>query len=133
MSIGVAAGVIATALYTRLNVASVTAHAGVYEEPAENLAFPYVLVGEAIESKDNRLGGKVGRELIFQIEIWTDERTFDKIHTIAGEIDELLDNYITFAPTGYTTQSLDFEELQLVKVGLLRQGIARYRWTGIET
>lgn len=111
--------------------------ARVYDEPPEGSAFPYVVIGEAVERQNNRMGGKVGRSMDVFVHVWTEKRGFDEVQDIADRVDELLDNYLSLSVTGYATELLNFEDMQLLKTARggtpLRQGIARYRLDLVES
>jgi len=128
---GTATGAVQTAVYSRLNVAAVTGLAGLYDEPPEGTAFPYVLIGDVIERADNRMGGKVGKDLTLLIHAWTDKRGFSTLHDLIEAVDDLLDNY-ALVVTGYVVNLLNFEDVQLLREGLLRHAVIRYRINLVE-
>lgn len=127
-----ATGAVQAALYARLNVASVTNLAPVYDEAPEGTAFPYVLIGDVTERADNRMGGKVGKDLTLQVHAWTDKRGFDALHAIINAVDDLLDNYTGLTVTGWVVNLLNFEDAQLLREGLLRHAVLRYRLNLLE-
>lgn len=129
---GTSTGAVHAALYTRLNVSSVTSLAPVYDEAPEGTAYPYVLVGDVVEGPFNRMGGKVGKDLTLMIHVWTDKRGYNVLHALMDAIDDLLDNF-SLVVTGYTTDLLNFENGQLLREGLLRHAIMRYRLMVTET
>ena len=128
---GTATGAVQAAVFTRINVGSVTTQATVYDEPTEGLAFDYVLIGEAVELADNRMGGKVGKDIRFMLHAWTDKRGFKSLQAIARAVDALLDNY-ELTVTGYVVNILNAESVQMLREGILRHAILTYRINLVE-
>lgn len=105
--------------------------ARVYDEPPEGAAYPYVVIGEAIERQNNRMGGKVGRSLDVFVHAYSEKRGNLEAQNLLDRVDALLDNYLSLSVTGYTTELLNFEDSQVIREARpgtpLRHGIARYR------
>jgi len=108
-------------------------------EPAKLPDAPFVVVGEATEDPNNRMGGKVGRSLVVFIHAWSKKSTDQQRDQVADRVDELLDNYLSLSVTGYAVERLDMESLQYLTdspVGgvwtPLRHAVARYRLDLVE-
>lgn len=111
--------------------------ARVYDEPPENAALPYVVIGDAVENHDNRMGGKVGRVVDFFVHVWSDYRGNKEAQDIESRVDALLDNYTDLSVSGYTVNLLSFQDRNLNRYGTasrpLRESISRYRIDILET
>lgn len=109
----------------------------VYDEPPEGAAFPYLVIGDAVERPANRMGGKVGRTLDVFVEAWSEKRGYTQCRALLARVDALLDNYLSLSVTGYTTELVNFEGADYVRTARngtpLREGIARYRIDLVET
>jgi hypothetical protein len=111
--------------------------ARVYDEPPEGAAFPYVVIGNVVERANNRMGGKVGRTLDLFVEAWSEVRHWNEVNGLTSRVDDLLDNVLTLAVTGYTVELLNLLECTNVKTSRsgtpLRQGIAHFQIDVVET
>jgi glutamate formiminotransferase len=104
-------------------------------DPAKAPAVPYVVIGEAEEDPNNRMGGRVGREVMVPIHMWSKTTTDAQRDSLADRVDELLDNQASaLTVTGWDVESLDMESMQYLidsPVGgqwtPTRHTIARYR------
>lgn len=109
-------------------------------EPARQPTIPYVIVADAIEDPNNRMGGKTGRSITIPIHAWSKKSTDDERDDIADRIDKLLDNYRALAVTGYVVEAFDMISLQVLTDSLavggawtpMRHAIARYRLDLVE-
>ena len=64
---------------------------GVFDGDApEGTAFPYVLIGDAIETPDNAHGA-FGRQTVQTLHVWSEYRGFAEASSIAYRLQELLD------------------------------------------
>ena len=111
--------------------------ARVYDEPPENAAFPYVVLGDVVERADNRMGGKVGRVLDIFVHAYTEKRGAKEAEDLLDRVDELLDNYISLSVTGYTVGLLNLLDTQYfrdARAGTpLRHGVSTYELHLLET
>ncbi|KLL11579.1 MULTISPECIES: DUF3168 domain-containing protein [Protofrankia] len=64
---------------------------GVFDDVPEGQEFPYVTLGDAVETPDNDHGG-FGRESVMDIHVWTRERGHSQGADIANQIIRLLDH-----------------------------------------
>lgn len=64
---------------------------GVYDYVPENVVFPYITVGEALETPDNTVAG-LGRETVITLHVWTRARAHSKGLRIAARVTALLDH-----------------------------------------
>lgn len=82
-----------SAIYTVLTGDSMlsTMITGVYDGVApEGTAFPYVLIGEAIETPDNA-HGQFGRQTVQTLHVWSEYAGFAEVNSIVYRVQELLD------------------------------------------
>lgn len=138
MSLGVAAQKLQGAVYSLLSgdatlQALLASNPGVFDEPPEGQAFPYVVIGDFEETAQNRMGGKVGRRIRAEIGVWTESRGAKTVQDIAGRIDALLDNNLTLTMTGYTLLMLNLERIVIERQAILRHGILTYLAEAVET
>lgn len=63
---------------------------GVYDDVPEDVARPYVHLGESIETPDNAHGA-FGRETVMTLHVWSEYRGFAEVNSIAYRLQELLD------------------------------------------
>jgi len=63
---------------------------GVFDEVPEGTAYPYVVIGEALEIPDDS-HDRDGRETVETIHIWSEYRGFSQLGTISGRVVALLD------------------------------------------
>lgn len=111
--------------------------ARVYDEPPEGAAFPYLVIGEAVERSNNRMGGKVGRSLDVFVSAISEQRSYRQVRDLLARVDELLDNYLALSVTGYATELVNFIDANYVRTARagtpLREGIAHYQVDLVET
>ncbi|MFE0270810.1 DUF3168 domain-containing protein [Streptomyces sp. NPDC058992] len=88
-----AMGPVQTAIYGRLtgDAPLMDLVTGVYDYVPEGAEYAYVVIGEAIETPDNRHGG-FGRQTVATLHVWTQHRGHSKGLAIAKRITELLDH-----------------------------------------
>lgn len=122
-------------VFTTLNVAAVTNVFGgnpvvaVYDLVPEGKAFPYLEIGEIEELLDNTFN-RQGRNLLVSIHVYSEAAGFLEAEKILEQVNILLDETLLPDPTGWHTQSNDYEigTMQKEFDGVeLRHGIARYR------
>jgi hypothetical protein len=87
--------------------------AGVHDEVPEPAEYPYVVVGEAIETPRNWHGG-FGREVVETLHIWSRYRGFAEALNIATRITQLLDHQPLSLP-GHRVISVRHEFLQTLR------------------
>lgn len=108
--------------------------APVLDEPGENPAFPYVTIGDAIETARNTMG-RTGRNVLAQVDVWSRSGSdfgqdgYGEAKRIAGEIDSVLDDATPADTDGWSFVSVAFETSQYVRDpdGITRHGILQYR------
>ncbi|MET9396281.1 DUF3168 domain-containing protein [Kitasatospora sp. NPDC002965] len=64
---------------------------GVYDYVPEGTAYPYVVIGEAIETPDNRLGG-FGRQTVLTLHIWSQYRGHHQGQAVGARVMAVLDH-----------------------------------------
>lgn len=82
-----------SAVYARLkNDATLTSMIrGVYDFVPEDEAYPFVVIGEAIETPDNRHGG-FGRETVITLHVWSRYQGYAQALRIGARVTALLDH-----------------------------------------
>lgn len=80
---------------------------GVFDFVPEDVAYPYVALGEVITTPDNRHRG-FGRQVVETLHIWTKERGFAGALAIEDRITQLLDHQPLTLP-GHHTVSVRYE------------------------
>jgi len=71
--------------------AEATPASTVYDFVPEQVPYPFVVVGEAIETPDNRHGG-FGRQTVPTLHVWDQYRGYTRVLRIGSRITELLDH-----------------------------------------
>ncbi|MFE6223330.1 DUF3168 domain-containing protein [Streptomyces sp. NPDC057854] len=102
---------------------------GVYDYVPEDVAFPYVTVGEAIETPDNTVAG-LGRETVVTLHVWTRARGHAKGLAIAARITALLDHQpLTLAGAHHVATRYEFGQTLTdpEPPGDIRHVVLRYR------
>jgi hypothetical protein len=81
------------AIYTLLtgNAALMDTISGVFDYPPEDDVYPYVTIGEAIETPDNS-HDRFGRETVITLHVWSQYRGFAQALAIGAKITALLDH-----------------------------------------
>lgn len=81
------------ALYARLtgDAALMATISGVYDFVPEDAAYPFVAIGEVVETPDNRHGG-FGRQTAVTLHVWSQYRGYRQALTIGARITALLDH-----------------------------------------
>lgn len=102
--------VLQTALYERLAADQTLAGMvqGVFDHVPEPVAYPYVVVGEAVETPRNHHGG-YGREVLATLHVWSAYRGFAEALRIAARLVELLDHR-DLAAAGHATVAVRHEQ-----------------------
>lgn len=107
----------------------------VYDEPPESPGFPYVTIGEAIESARNTFG-RTGRSVLATVNVWSRsgpdaaQDGFGEALGIAGLIDGLLDDYEPADTDGWHVDVVAFEQSQNLRDpdGITRRVLLQYRF-----
>ena len=87
----------------------------VYDEPPQDATFPYVTIGDAIETKRNTFG-KTGRDVLASIDVWSrsgpdaSQDGYGEALGIGSAIDVILDGYDPGSIFGWVFVSCDFEQ-----------------------
>ena len=81
------------ALYVRLTTDSTLMDliTGVFDYLPEEAAYPFVVIGESVETADNS-HGKFGRETVITLHVWTQYRGHTQGLQIGARVTELLDH-----------------------------------------
>lgn len=90
MSADVSLGVVQTAVYQALTADAELA-GKVWDEVPEGTAMPYVVIGEAIETPDNR-HGEFGWQTAVTLHVWSRRRGFSEANEIASRVVKVLDH-----------------------------------------
>ncbi|MFD5724655.1 DUF3168 domain-containing protein [Streptomyces sp. NPDC058368] len=64
---------------------------GLYDYVPENVAYPFVVTGESIETPDNRLSS-YGRQTVVTLHVWSQYRGYAQALRIGARITALLDH-----------------------------------------
>lgn len=107
---------------------------GIYDQPPDTPAYPFVLVGDATEGLRNTFSG-TGRDCACQVHIWTRSGNdaavsgYGQAWQIAGRIDQLLDGLAPAVTDGWTFVSCWFETSHAMRTadGLGRHLQVTYR------
>lgn len=99
---------------------------GVLDEVPEQIAYPYVVLGEAIESPDNT-HDSFGAKTDVAWHVWSDYRGMAEINTIGGRIQALFDHQ-RFDVPGHRLVVCRFKQLTPMRDPnpLVRHGIVRF-------
>jgi len=89
--------------------------------------FPYVVVGEKVETPANRLTG-IGREVGIRIHIWSRYRGSKEVDLIASRITDLFEKkHLTLSMSGWLLNSIDLEMVQILEDSVDQQhGIVQF-------
>lgn len=102
---------------------------GVYDYVPEDVAFPYVTIGEAIETPDNALA-EFGCQTVVTLHVWTRARGHAKGLRIAARITELLDHQpLTITGAHHVATRYEFSQTLTdpEPPGDVRHVVLRYR------
>jgi hypothetical protein len=117
-----------TAIYATLAAdGPLTALAGIYDEPPQGAAFPYVTIGEATEVPWDTFG-RQGRELVCTLHVWSRAKGFTEAATILQNVLRLLDR-AALTVANYTAVRCVYEFGQPMRDpdGITRHIVARFR------
>jgi hypothetical protein len=102
---------------------------GVWDYVPEKDAYPYLVIGEAVETPDNRHGG-FGRQTVVTLHVWTQYHGHSKGLAIGARVTALLDHQ-PLTITGADHISTRFEFSQTLTdpepPGDIRHLVLRYR------
>lgn len=102
---------------------------GVYDYVPEDAAYPFVVIGEAIETPDNRHGG-YGRETVITLHAWSRYQGYAQVLRIGARVTALLDHQPLDMP-GLSWIATRFEFSQTLTdpepPGDIRHLVLRYR------
>lgn len=119
------------ALYTRLtdDAALMDTVTGVYDYVPETAPYPFVVIGEATETPDNRHGA-FGRQTVVTLHVWSKYRGYSQALAIGTIVTGLLDHQ-PLTITGLDWIATRFEFSQTLTdpepPGDLRHLVLRYR------
>ncbi|MET9516386.1 DUF3168 domain-containing protein [Streptomyces sp. NPDC002994] len=119
------------ALYARLtgDAALMDTITGVYDYVPEADVYPFVVIGEAVETPDNRHGG-FGRQTVVTLHVWTQHRGHSKGLAIAAKITGLLDHQpLTIPAMDHIVTRFEFSQTLTdpEPPGDIRHVVLRYR------
>lgn len=99
---GTPAYVTQVAIYSKLkaDTALMALITGVYDDPPDNTAFPYVTIGDAEEAPSNTFG-KLTKMITHTINIWSRYQGYKEVFDIANRIITVLD-HVALTIAGYT-------------------------------
>ena len=102
---------------------------GVYDYVPENAAYPFVVIGEALETPDNRHGG-FGRQTVITLHVWSRYQGYAQVLRIGARVTALLDHQPLDMP-GLSWIATRFEFSQTLTdpepPGDIRHLVLRYR------
>ncbi|WOI58604.1 DUF3168 domain-containing protein [Streptomyces fradiae] len=104
---------------------------GVYDYVPEDVTWPYVVIGEALEVPENWLGG-FGRQTTITVHVWTRARGHSPGLGIAARITELLDHQpLTLDGLHHVATRYEFSQTLTdpEPPGDIRHVVLRYRVT----
>ena len=121
------------ALYSRLtgDSALMDLITGVYDYVPETAVYPYLVLGEAIETPDNRHGG-FGRQTVATLHVWTRHRGHSRGLTIGAQVTALLDHQpLTITGLHHVSTLFEFSQplVDPEPPGDIRHLVLRYRIT----
>jgi hypothetical protein len=102
---------------------------GVYDYVPGTAVYPYIVIGEAIETPDNRHGG-FGRQTVITLHVWTQHRGHYKGLTIGARVTALLDHQpLTIAGMDHISTRFEFSQTLTdpEPPGDIRHLVLRYR------
>ncbi|MGM1079701.1 DUF3168 domain-containing protein [Streptomyces sp. H28] len=120
-----------SAVYARLkgDAALMGMISGVYDYVPETAAYPFVVIGEALETPDNRHGG-FGRQTVITLHVWSRYQGYAQVLRIGARVTELLDHQPLTIP-GLSWIATRFEFSQTLTdpepPGDIRHLVLRYR------
>lgn len=83
---------------------------GVFDEVPEGTAYPYVVIGEALEQPDNA-HDRFGRQTVETLHVWSDHRGFSDATSIASRVIALLDHQpLTIAGRHHVVTRYEFSQ-----------------------
>lgn len=120
-----------TAVYARLTGdATLTGMiSGVYDFVPEDVAYPFVVIGEALETPDNWHGG-FGRETVITLHVWSQYQGYTQGLRIAARVTELLDHQpLAIAGLAHIATRYEFSQTLTdpEPPGDIRHVVLRYR------
>ncbi|PWJ07982.1 DUF3168 domain-containing protein [Streptomyces sp. NWU49] len=102
---------------------------GVFDFVLEPDSYPYVVIGEAIETPDNRHGG-FGRQTVITLHVWTQAEGHGPGLQIAERVTELLDHQpLNVEPLKHIVTRFEFSQALTdpEPPGNIRHVVLRYR------
>lgn len=96
----------------------------VYDEVPAGTAFPYVTIGDAIETRDDA-HNRAGKNILATIHVWSRDTSSEEAQGISREIDALLDHQQkTLSVSGWTLVLIENELTRLLRVPNAGEGTA---------
>lgn len=116
-------------IYSALNGAGLA----VYDDPGENLAFPYLTIGDSNVLEDPTKTDNAD-EHIETVNVWSRARGFKECKDIAAAAVSSFSGYSFSAVTGYKIRFLGVESCTFLRDpdGLTRHGVIRLKFKAIQ-
>jgi len=118
-----------TAIYTALNVSSITStlSCGVYDEVIEGNTYPFITLGEDT-TIDYSTKTATGGETTINIHIWSQYKGSKQTKEIMDKVHDLLHDS-NLSVTGFNLINLRFEYSDIMRDpdGITRHGVMRFR------
>lgn len=100
---------------------------GVFDHVPEGTAYPYVVIGEALETPDDS-HDRTGRHTVETLHIWSDHRGFSQLGAIAARVVALLDHQpLTVAGHHHVVTRYEFGQQLNDPDPHLRHTVLRFR------
>ncbi|MEU3161408.1 DUF3168 domain-containing protein [Streptomyces griseoincarnatus] len=120
-----------SAVYARLNGDATLSGLirGVYDYVPETAEYPFVVIGEAIETPDNRHGG-YGRETVITLHSWSRYQGYAQVLRIGARVTALLDHQpLTIEGVAHIATRFEFSQTLTdpEPPGDIRHLVQRYR------
>lgn len=105
---------------------------GIFDEPPQASAFPYITIGEGTETPQDTFG-KQGKDNVLTTHVWSRYNGFKEIGLIVERMNLTLDS-ATLSIAGYTTVHVTHSASRLFRDpdGETRHGIIEYEMTFME-
>ncbi|MFI2367303.1 DUF3168 domain-containing protein [Streptomyces sp. NPDC018833] len=120
-----------TALYAKLtgDATLMDMATGVYDYVPEDAVYPYIVIGEAIETPDNA-HDRFGRQTVPTLHVWDQHRGFRRVLQIGSRVNALLDHQpLTISGLHHVVTRYEFSQTLTdpEPPGDIRHLVLRYR------
>lgn len=111
-----------TMLYATIGGGAISAP--VYDQVPQGAAFPYVTIGEFVETRDDA-HNRAGKNLLGVVHVWSRDTSMIEAEGIAQEIDALLDHkQNSLSVSGWTLVLIENESTRTLRVPNAGEGTA---------